>query len=40
MLERGKDAQTPLAAAHDAHNSVSLGSDGMSLGSDDNSDAR
>ena len=33
VLERGKYAQTPLAA-------VSPGSDEMSLGSDENSDAR
>ena len=33
VLEHGKDAQTPLAA-------MSLGSDEMSLGSDENSDAR
>ena len=43
VLERGKeDVQTPLvlASSCDAHNSVILGSNVMSLGSDANSDAR
>ena len=40
MLEHGKDAQTPLAAAYDAQNSVSIGSDEMSLGSNENLDAQ
>ena len=40
MLEHRKDAQTPLAISYDAHDSLSLGSNGMSLGSDENLDAQ
>ena len=40
VLEYGKDAQTPLADVHDAHNSVSPGGNWMSLGSNENSDAQ
>ena len=40
MLEGGKDAQTPLAGMYNVHDSVSIGSDEMSLGIDENSDAQ
>ena len=36
LLESGKDAQTHSAVADDVHDSVSLGSNEMSPGSDEN----
>ena len=40
VLEHRNDAQNPLAVVYDMHNSVSLGSNERSLGSNENLDAQ